>query len=74
MLRTIQAFNQFYLFYILRPPFPVATLSMLSYSMFRYGQFALSAAINVITVLILLFLVIYINQKARQSEGTIYGL
>ena len=43
IIRGIYAFNQFYLFYVLDPPYPLVTLSSLSYSVFRVaGKYATS--------------------------------
>jgi ABC-type sugar transport system permease subunit len=72
ILRTIQIFNQFYLFYVTDPPFPALTLSLISYGSFRQGMYAISAGVNVITVLVLLVLIIIINNRAKRVEGAVH--
>jgi arabinogalactan oligomer/maltooligosaccharide transport system permease protein len=78
ILRTIFAFNQFYLFYALNPPYPLYTLSSLSYFFFNPsygfgGVFAVSAGINLITVAVLIFLLLRFNKLSRASEGVTYA-
>lgn len=76
LLRTIQAFNQFYLIYVLNPPQPLATLSAISYYIFNTnggGLYALSAAINVITLIILIIFILYFNRITQASEGVTYA-
>lgn len=79
IIRVIFTFNQFYLFYVLRPPGSMVTLSLLSYQMFNItrgpgGQFAVSAALNVFTVIVLAALVLWFNRRARMHalEGVTY--
>ncbi len=71
ILRAIFSFNQFYLFTVLNTP--VITLSALSYFIFRDGNYATSAIINVVTVLILVGLVLWFNRLTRASEGVRYA-
>ncbi len=78
ILRAIFAFNQFYLFYVLNAPFPLITLASLSYFVFDAnsgygGQFALSAAINVFTVIVLALLLLWFNRWSRSVEGVTYA-
>ncbi len=78
ILRTIFAFNQFYLFYVMNPPYPLYTLSSLSYFFFNPtygfgGVFAVSAGINLITVGVLIFLLLYFNKWSRAAEGVTYA-
>lgn len=78
ILRTIFAFNQFYLFYVMNPPYPIYTLSSLSYFFFNPtygfgGVFAVSAGINLITVGVLIFLLLRFNKWSRASEGVTYA-
>ncbi|MRS03314.1 sugar ABC transporter permease [bacterium] len=77
IIRSIFAFNQFYLFQV----FPTGqfTLAGLSYNFFNpsgffiNGQFAISAVINVITVLILIVFVLILNKWSNASEGVTYA-
>lgn len=79
IVRGIFSFNQFYLFQTFY--FPDATLATFSYNIFNpssgifraSGQFAVSAAINIITVFILLVLVLLFNRWSKASEGVNYA-
>jgi ABC-type sugar transport system permease subunit len=79
IVRGIFAFNQFYLFQAFG--FSDSTLATLSYNIFsptngfgRYGgQFAVSAAINIITVIILMGFVAIFNRWSRAGEGVTYA-
>jgi ABC-type sugar transport system permease subunit len=79
IVRGIFAFNQFYLFQIFG--YWNATLATLSYNVFNPnsgygtygGQFALSAAINIITVVILFAFVILFNRWSKAGEGVTYA-
>jgi arabinogalactan oligomer/maltooligosaccharide transport system permease protein len=74
LIRGIFAFNQFYIFYVLQPPFPLATLSIVSFFYFdQAGQYAVSAAINVFTVLVLILFILWFNRWSRASEGVTYA-
>lgn len=74
IIRGIYAFNQFYLFQAF--PFWFQTLASLSYNLFNPssgfgssgGQFAVSAIINIITVVILIGLVVLFNRGAQSRE------
>lgn len=72
IIRGIYAFNQFYLFQAM--PFNDGTLANFSYNVFnpssRFGggQFAISAVINIITVLILIVLVSAFNRRMQTRE------
>jgi ABC-type sugar transport system permease subunit len=77
IVRGIFAFNQFYLFqafYI-----PESTLATLSYNLFNPsgygmgGQFALSAVINILTVLILTGFVAVFSRWSRAAQGLEYA-
>ena len=73
ILRMIHAFNQFYLFYMLRLDYPTSTLSVISFNIFNYGQnYALSAAINIFTMVLLLVLLIVFNRTSKAAEGVTY--
>lgn len=70
LLRAIVAFNQFYLFWAMNPPFPVYTVPAVSYFIFNpsfEGQFGLSAALNLSSLLLLGFLVLRFNRLTRQA-------
>jgi len=79
IVRGIFSFNQFYLFQIFG--YGDATLATLSYNLFnpnsgfgRYGgQFAFSAAINILTIVILFVFVILFNRWSKAGEGVTYA-
>lgn len=69
-VRGIFAFNQFYLFYTMRVEPPTITLATASYYLFSPtgyfgGQFAVSAAINLFTALVLLGLILWLARLTR---------
>ncbi len=75
IIRGIYAFNQFYLFQAFF--FTRSTLATLSYNLFNPnsgfggvpgGQFATSAIINIITVIILIVLVAQFNRQTQSRE------
>lgn len=79
IVRGIFAFNQFYLFQAFG--FWEATLATLSYNVFNPargfgavgGQFAVSATINIITVILLMFFVMVFNRWSKAGEGVTYA-
>lgn len=76
IIRSIFAFNQFYLFVVMQSPYPLFTLATLSYYIFDIssgGQFAVSAAINVFTVAMLIIFILMFNRWSRASEGVTYA-
>jgi ABC-type sugar transport system permease subunit len=74
IIRTIYAFNQFYLFYALNPPWPAATLATVSFFVFgEGGQYATSAAINILTVVVLTVIILAFNRGSSASEGVTYA-
>jgi ABC-type sugar transport system permease subunit len=74
IMRSIFAFNQFYLFYVLRPPDPLATLAIASFFFFdEGGQYAVSAAINLFTVIVLVALILWFNRWSKAGEGVTYA-
>jgi arabinogalactan oligomer/maltooligosaccharide transport system permease protein len=78
IIRAIFAFNQFYLFYVLQTPFPLTTLATLSLFVFDIsgpfgGFFTLSAAINLLTVIILVFFIYWLNRWSKAAEGVTYA-
>jgi ABC-type sugar transport system permease subunit len=78
LIRSIFAFNQFYLFYVLQPPGSMLTFAALSYYIFnptgRFGGwFAISAAINIFTVLVLMALVVWLGRASKAAEGVTYA-
>lgn len=79
IIRGIFAFNQFYLIQIFGN-FSMTTLATFSYNIFNpsgffnaNGQFAVSAALNIITMLILIGFVIIFNRKTKADEGVTYA-
>lgn len=80
IVRGIFAFNQFYLFQTFF--YQDATLATLSYNIFNPnsgfggvsgGQFAVSAVINILTVIILMIFVILFNRWTKAGEGVTYA-
>jgi len=78
LIRVIFAFNQFYVFYVLATAspsgnFPLATLALTSFFVFDpttgAGQFALSAIINILTVVVLVALVLRLQGWQRRAEA-----
>ncbi len=74
ILRMIYAFNQFYLFFMMRMEYPMLTLSVISFNIFNYSQsYAISAAINILTVILLFALILVFNHRSRAVEGVTYA-
>lgn len=75
IIRSIFAFNQFYLFQVFN--FPDSTLATLSYNIFNPnqggGQFAISAVINILTVIIMIGFVFIFNRWSKAGEGVKYA-
>ena len=77
IIRGIFAFNQFYLFQAFQ--IGTGTLATLSYNFFNpsgffiNGQFAVSAVINIITVVILIGFVILFNRWSKADQGVTYA-
>jgi len=80
IVRGIFSFNQFYLFQAFRVG-RTGSLAAYSYNLFNpsggfggfNGQFALSAVINIITMLILVGFVFVFNRKSKAGEGVTYA-
>jgi arabinogalactan oligomer / maltooligosaccharide transport system permease protein len=71
IIRAIFAFNQFYLFFVM--PTRLATFAAISYYFFNFdNQYAVSAAINVFTVVILIALLVLFNRWSKAAEGVTY--
>jgi ABC-type sugar transport system permease subunit len=76
IIRSIFAFNQFYLFYSFRTNFNTSTIATISYFIFSptaLGQFAVSAAFNIFTVLILIGLIVWFSKVSKAAEGVTYA-
>jgi ABC-type sugar transport system permease subunit len=74
IIRAIFSFNQFYIFLVLQPPFPLATFSVTSFFFFdQLGQFGASAAINIFTILVLVGLILWFNRWSKAAEGYTYA-
>jgi ABC-type sugar transport system permease subunit len=74
IIRGIFAFNQFYLFYVLDPPWPLTTLASLSFFVFEgAGRYAVSAIINIFTVVLLVLFLLWFNRLSRAGEGVTYA-
>ena len=77
IIRTILTFNQFYLFYVMRTNYPSFTLSTTAFFFFDAtsgfgGQFAVAAALNVFTVLVLLVMVIWFMRRKQTNVAEVY--
>jgi ABC-type sugar transport system permease subunit len=72
VIRAVAAFNQFYLFYVLQPPDPTITTATFSYYVFDSsggpGLFAVSAAVNVLTVVALGVVVVWFMRWRSRAE------
>lgn len=72
VIRAVAAFNQFYLFYVLRAPDPTITSATFSYYVFDSsggpGLFAVSAAVNVLTLVALAVVVIWFLRWRDRAE------
>ena len=83
IIRGIFAFNQFYLiqlFGFFHGNFSMTTLATLSYNLFNpsgffgaNGQFAVSAALNIVTLFILIGFVASFNRLSKADEGVTYA-
>lgn len=74
IIRSIFAFNQFYLFYVMNPPNGMTTLATVSYAFFTRGNmYAASAAINIFTVVILIVILLWSNRWSKATEGVAYA-
>lgn len=76
IIRAIFAFNQFYLFYTFRVDFSTMSFATLSYLIFSPGyggQFAISAAVNIFTVLVLIGLILWFSKVSKAAEGVTYA-
>lgn len=77
IIRGVFAFNQFYLFQAFQTG--SGTLASFSYNLFNpsggfiNGQFAVSAVLNIITMLILVGFVILFNRWSKAGEGVTYA-
>ncbi len=77
IIRTILTFNQFYLFYVMQTSYPSLTLSTTAFFFFDAtsgfgGQFAVAAALNVFTVLVLLVMVIWFMRRKQTNVAEVY--
>jgi len=74
ILRGIYAFNQFYLFYVLNPPYPLTTFAAASYFFVDFGgKYATSAVINVFTVVVLILFLLWFNRRSQAGKGVTYA-
>ena len=77
LIRSIFSFNQFYLFQAFR--FGGGSLANVSFNLFNpnsrgvNGQFAVSAALNIITMLILVGFVVIFNRWGKAGKGVDYA-
>lgn len=80
IIRAILAFNQFYLFYVFgyltSGRIPLSTMASESYFVFTPtfgGMFSVSAAINILIVLVLVLFILWFNRWSRAGEGVTYA-
>jgi ABC-type sugar transport system permease subunit len=79
LVRAIFAFNQFYLFQMFIPYYwgtanNMITLSSISYFvLFQGSEFAFSATINIIALILLIIFVLLLNRWTKASEGVAYA-
>ncbi len=77
VVRGVAAFNQFYLFYILFMPEQTTTLATLSFNLFNSGfgpgLYSVSAAINIVTLIALLFVVIWFFRWRSRAEKVAFS-
>ena len=74
IIRSIFSFNQFYLFYVLHLPGSLATFAITSFFIFNNGnRYAVSAAFNIFTVIVLVFLILWFNRWSKAAEGVTYA-
>ena len=72
IIRAIFAFNQFYLFYVFSSR-DYTTLSLLSFSLVGSGNYAISAAVNIFVIAVLIGLILIFNHWTRAAEGVRYA-
>ena len=79
LVRAIFAFNQFYLFQMFIPYYwgtanNMITLSSISYYvLFQDSEFAFSATINLIALILLVIFVLLLNRWSKATEGVTYA-
>jgi len=77
IVRGVTAFNQFYLFWVLGPPDATITLSTFSFYVFSStngpGLYAVSAAINMITLLALAAVVVWFLRWRARAERVAFA-
>jgi arabinogalactan oligomer/maltooligosaccharide transport system permease protein len=78
VIRAIFAFNQFYLFYVMRAHWPLVTFATISFYLFDTnrrtgGQFAVSAALNLFIVLVLALFVWGFSRWSKAAEEAGYA-
>lgn len=80
IIRAISAFNQLYLFYAMFAP--TGTLATASYFLFtplggvfgsRGGLYAVSAALNLFIIVVLIIFMLRFNRASKAIEGVIYA-
>lgn len=74
IIRMIFAFNQFYIFVTFQAPFPVSTFATTSYNFFAEGgAYALSAVLNIVTIIVLIIGILFFNRLTRATSGLSYA-
>jgi arabinogalactan oligomer/maltooligosaccharide transport system permease protein len=77
IIRIILTFNQFYLFYVMRTPYPLSTFSATAFTFFDAtsgmgGKYGVAAAINIFTVILLLGFVIWFSSRKSTQVSEVY--
>jgi len=74
ILRGVQTFNQFYLFWVMNPPWPLSTFATTSYWVARYERnYAAAGVINIYIVVILMGALILLDRKKQLTGGPSHG-
>jgi ABC-type sugar transport system permease subunit len=81
LIRTVFAFNQFYVFYVFANStdgrFPLSTLALTSFFVFDPsgggGAFAMSAALNLVTVVMLIAFALRLQRWQGAAERRAYA-
>ncbi len=77
VIRGIAAFNQFYVFYVLGPPEPTTTVATWSFAIFNTssgpGLYAVSAALNVMTLVALAVVVVWFLRWRSRAERVAFA-
>ena len=77
IIRAIYGFNQFYLFYVFFPSLSDTGLGTYAYYSYQFfierNLYSISAAINMVTVIVLVILLLLFNRWSKAAEGVTYA-